>query len=68
MRKCNVCSSIDLPGVEMDSSNRGPMIMFATYMTQFTISLFVSMQDELYFIISRMYFPSLSQAAEFIAH
>ena len=36
--KCTVCSSIALPGVEMDSSNRAPMIMFNTYMTQFTCS------------------------------
>ena len=38
LRKCNVCSSIALPGVEMGSSNRAPMIMFNTYMTQFTCS------------------------------
>ena len=38
LRKCTVCSSIALPGVEMDSSNRAPMIMFNTYMTQFTCS------------------------------
>ena len=38
LRKCTVYSSIDLPGVEMDSSNRAPMIMFNTYMTQFTCS------------------------------
>ena len=36
LRKCTVCSSIALMGVEMDSSNRAPMIMFNTYMTQFT--------------------------------
>ena len=36
LHKCNVCSSIALPGVEMDSSNRAPMITFNTYMTQFT--------------------------------
>ena len=38
LRKCTVCSSIALPGVEMDSSNIAPMIMFNTYMTQFTCS------------------------------
>ena len=38
LRKCIVCSSITLPGFEMDSSNRAPMIMFNTYMTQFTCS------------------------------
>ena len=38
LRKCTVCSSIALPGVEMNSSNRAPMIMFNTYMTQFTCS------------------------------
>ena len=36
MRKCTVCSYIALPGVEMDSSNSEPMIIFNTYMTQFT--------------------------------
>ena len=38
LRKCTVCSSIALPGVEMDSSNRTPMITFNTYTTQFTCS------------------------------
>ena len=38
LQKCTVCSSIALPGVEMDSPNRAPMIMFNTYMTQFTCS------------------------------
>ena len=38
LRNCTVCRSIALPGVEMDSSNRAPMIMFNTYMTQFTCS------------------------------
>ena len=38
LRKCTVCSSIALPGFEMDSSNIAPMIMFNTYMTQFTCS------------------------------
>ena len=38
LRKCTVCSSIALPGVEMDTSNRATMIMFNTYMTQFTCS------------------------------
>ena len=32
------CSSIALPGVEMESSNQSPMNMFHTYMTQFTCS------------------------------
>ena len=38
LRKCTVYRSIDLPVVEMDSSNRAPMIMFNTYTTQFTCS------------------------------
>ena len=38
MRKCTDCTCIALPGVEIDSSNRAPMIMFNTYMTQFTCS------------------------------
>ena len=38
LRNCTVCSSIALLGVEMDSSNRELMIMFNTYMTQFTCS------------------------------
>ena len=38
LRKCTVCSYIALPGFEMDSSNRALMIMFNTYMTQFTCS------------------------------
>ena len=38
LRKCTVCSSIALLGVEMDSSKRAPMIMFNMYMTQFTCS------------------------------
>ena len=38
IRKCTACNSIDIPGVERDSSNRSPMIMFSTYMTQFTCS------------------------------
>ena len=38
LRKCTVCHSIALTGVETDSSNRAPMIMFNTYMTQFTCS------------------------------
>ena len=38
LRKCTVCSSIALPGFEMDSSNRAPMIMFNMYTTQFTCS------------------------------
>ena len=38
MRKCTVCHAIALPEVEMDTSTRAPMIMFNTYMTQFTCS------------------------------
>ena len=38
LRKCTVCRSIDIPAVEMDTSIRAPMIMFNTYMTQFTCS------------------------------
>ena len=38
LRKCTVCSYFDLPGVEINSSNRAPMIMFNTYMTQFTFT------------------------------
>ena len=36
--KCTVCCAIALPAVEMDTSIRAPMIMFNTYMTQFTCS------------------------------
>ena len=36
--KCTVCRAISLPGVEMDTSIRAPMIMFNTYMNQFTCS------------------------------
>ena len=36
--KCTVCRSIALPGVEMDSSIRSPMIILNTYTTQFTCS------------------------------
>ena len=38
LRKCTVCNDIALPAVEMDTSIRAPMIMFNTYMTQFTCS------------------------------
>ena len=38
LRKCTVCSSIVLPEFEMDTSIMAPMIMFNTYMTQFTCS------------------------------
>ena len=38
LQKCTVCRAIALPGVEMDTSIRAPMIMFKTYMTQFTCS------------------------------
>ena len=34
LRKCTVCSYIDLPRVEMDSSHRTEMIVFNTYMTK----------------------------------
>ena len=36
LRNCTVCRYIALPVVEMDTSIRAPMIMFNTYMTQFT--------------------------------
>ena len=36
--KCTECTSIDIPVVERDSSNRAPMITFNTYITQFTCS------------------------------
>ena len=38
LRKCTAYTYIDLPGVEIYSSNREPMITFNTYMTQFTCS------------------------------
>ena len=38
LRKCTVCSAIALPEVEMDTSIRALIIMFNTYMTQFTCS------------------------------
>ena len=38
LRKCNACTYIALPGVERDSSNREPMIMFNMYVTQSTCS------------------------------
>ena len=38
LRKCTVCCSIALPGVEMDLSSRAPIIMFNTDITQFTCS------------------------------
>ena len=38
LRKCTVCRAIAVPAVEMDTSIRSPMIMFNTYMTQFTCS------------------------------
>ena len=38
LRECTACTSIDLPGVERDSSNRAPMITFNKYMTQFDCS------------------------------
>ena len=38
MRKFTACTSIALPEVERDSSNRAPMIMFNRYMTRFACS------------------------------
>ena len=38
LQKCTACAYIALPGFERDSYNQGPMIMFNTYMTQFTCS------------------------------
>ena len=38
LRKCTACTYIDLPGVEIDLSNRAPMIRFNMYMTQFICS------------------------------
>ena len=38
LQKCTACTSIALPGVEIDILNRAPMIMFNKYMTQFTCS------------------------------
>ena len=38
LRKCTVFRAIALPEVEMDTSIRAPMIMFNTYITQFTCS------------------------------
>ena len=38
LRKCTLCISIAIPGVERDSLNRAPMIMFNTYTTQCTCS------------------------------
>ena len=38
LRKSIVCRAISLPAVETDTLIRAPMIMFNTYMTQFTCS------------------------------
>ena len=38
LRKFTACNSIALPGFEIDSSNQAPMIIFNTYMNQFTCS------------------------------
>ena len=38
LQKFTVCHAISLPEVEMDTSIRASMIMFKTYMTQFTCS------------------------------
>ena len=39
LRQCNVCTSIFLPDVELDTSDKAPRISFNTYMTQFACSL-----------------------------
>ena len=36
LRKCTDCTYFTLPGFDIDSSKRAPMITFNTYMTQFT--------------------------------
>ena len=36
LHKGTACTSITLPGFEIDSSSRAPMIMFNTYMNKFT--------------------------------
>ena len=38
LRKCTACISVALPGLEIDSSKQAPMIIFNTYMTQYTCS------------------------------
>ena len=38
LQKFTVCTSISLPGLEIDSSNQAPIIMFNACMTQFTCS------------------------------
>ena len=38
LRNCSACNYIALPRVERDSSNQAPMIVFNTYITQFTCS------------------------------
>ena len=38
LRKCSVCRAIALPAVEVNTSIIAPMIMFNTYMIQFTCS------------------------------
>ena len=38
LRKCTVCSSIDLTGFELDSSNQAPRMTFNIYINQFTFS------------------------------
>ena len=38
LRKCTLCSTIDIPDLELDTSNTAPIIMFHTYMTQYSCS------------------------------
>ena len=38
LRKCTACTYVALPGVEIDSSNKAPMIILNTYMDQFNCS------------------------------
>eukprot|EP00978_Attheya_sp_CCMP212_P009286 scaffold21956_cov70-Attheya_sp.AAC.2 len=38
VRHCPSCTSIAIPAVELDTSSTAPMIMFHTYMTQFSCS------------------------------
>jgi hypothetical protein len=38
LRQCSVCTTIAIPAIELDTSSTAPMIMFHTYMTQFSCS------------------------------
>ena len=38
LQKCTACMYIVIPGVEIDYSKQAPMIIFNTYITQFTCS------------------------------